>query len=100
MGALVNSAPVQLIIIALAIYAFVKFCSFAKKYSLPGKVKLSAYILTALSLFIMNYLFSAAKTGLGLAAVMTNPTLMYIALAISLVIVFIFSFALMAETKE
>lgn len=100
MGALADSALVQLVIIALGIFAFVKFCSFAKKFSLPGKVKLSTYILTGLGLLIMNYMFSAAKTGQGAATVMSNPALMYISLAVSLLIVFIFSFALMAETKE
>ncbi len=89
----------QLAVVLACIWIFIKFCGFAKKFTLPGKVKLGAYILTGLGVFVMNFVFSTAKTGQGTAAVLTNPTVMNGAVAVSLVIVLIFSFALMAETK-
>ncbi len=93
-------ALINLAVIAVAIWAFIKFCSFAKRFTIPGKVKTAAYILVGLAAFAMNYLFSSAKEGQGTDAVMTDPTMMAVAWGLSMAVVLFFSFALMAETKE
>ncbi|MGI6550048.1 MAG: hypothetical protein ACOX4Q_08455 [Syntrophomonadales bacterium] len=100
MGGILDNAFVQLAIVVVSVWAFWKFCTYAKKFSLPGKVKLWAYILTGLCVVIMNWLFSSAKQGMGGEVVLTNPKLMAIAVFASLFAVLIFSFALMAETKS
>jgi len=98
--ALLDNSLVQLALVLIGIWAFWQFCTFARKFALPGKVKLVAYILTALGVGFMNYLFSSAKKGLGAEVVLTNPKLMVTTVLASLVMVLIFSFALMAETKS
>ena len=99
MGGILDNAIFQLILVIIGIWAFWKFCTFAKKFSLPGKVKLATYILTGLGVVFFNWLFSSAKQGMGGQVVLTNPKLMAIAIIASLFMVLIFSFALMAETK-
>lgn len=100
MGGVLDNAIVQLALVVVGVWAFCKFCTYAKKFSLPGKVKTAAYIFTGLGVVFMNWLFSSAKKGLGADVVLTNPKLMVTAVFLSLVVVLIFSFALMAETKS
>ncbi len=100
MGALVNNAVFQLALVAVGIWAFLKFCTFAKKFSLPGKLKMWTYIITGLCVVFLNWLFSSAKKGLGGEFIVTNPKLMGITILASMVVVLIFSFALMSETKS
>ena len=100
MGGILDNAIVQLVLVIVSVWAFWKFCTFAKKFSLPGKVKLTAYIITGLGVVFMNWLFSSAKQGLGAQVVLTNPKLMTITVFASIFMALIFSFALMAETKS
>ncbi len=99
MGGILENSIVQLVLVIIGVWAFWKFCTFAKRFSLPGKVKLATYIITGLGVFGMNWLFSSAKQGMGGHVVLTNPKLMAIAIIASLFLVLLFSFALMAETK-
>ncbi|NLW44327.1 MAG: hypothetical protein GXY92_03990 [Syntrophomonadaceae bacterium] len=99
MGGILDNAIFQLILVIIGIWAFWKFCTFAKKFSLPGKVKLATYIITGIGVVFFNWLFSSAKQGMGAQVVLTNPKLMAIAIITSLCMVLLFSFALMAETK-
>jgi hypothetical protein len=95
-----DSALVQVALVIVGIFVFFKFCSFAKKFTLPGKVKLVAYIITGLGVVALNYFFSSAKKGLGAEVILTDPTVMGLTLLGSFIVVFIFAFALMAETKS
>ncbi len=100
MGGILDNALVQLAIVIIGVWVFVKFCTFAKRFSLPGKVKMGAYILTGLCVVLMNWLFSSAKHGLGAEVALTNPKLMTVTVLASFLAVLIFAFALMAETKS
>ncbi|MGI6514267.1 MAG: hypothetical protein GX052_00085 [Syntrophomonadaceae bacterium] len=99
MAAILDNTIVQLVVVIVGIWAFWKFCTFAKKFSLPGKVKLVTYIITGLGVVFLNWLFSSAKQGMGAQVVLTNPKLMAVTIIASLFMVLLFSFALMAETK-
>ena len=48
MAAILDNTIVQLVVVIVGIWAFWKFCTFAKKFSLPVKVKLVTYIITGL----------------------------------------------------
>lgn len=99
METLAGKAIIEIVVVIAAIWVFLKFCAFSRRFSLPGKVKTFIYILTGLGTVFFNYLYSKAKVGMGLETALKDEKTMITALVISLAMVFLFSFALMSETK-
>lgn len=83
-------------IVVVATYIFLKFCSFAKGFQLSGGVKKWIFILTGLGLVVFNVLYSRGNSIIAEGGDWSGASM---ALLASLVWVFIFAFALMAETK-
>lgn len=95
-GGFFNSSLVMLLLILLSIYIFVKFCSWSKKFELTGGTKKAIFILTGVGLVVFNLLYSKGNAILASAGDLSGATA---ALVASMVWVFVFAFALMAETK-
>lgn len=95
-GGIFANPLITLLLIILATFIFLKFCGWAKTFTLSGGFKKAIFILTAVGLVGFNILYSlgnsaiTAGNGWGMASV---------ALLASMAWVFIFAFALMAETK-
>jgi hypothetical protein len=87
---------VKVLIVLLAIWIFLKFCGWAKRCQLSGGVKKVVFILTGVGLIVFNVLYSMGNSAIHAGNGWGSAS---IALAASLVWVFIFAFALMAETK-
>ncbi|MDD2619560.1 MAG: hypothetical protein PHC92_02665 [Syntrophomonadaceae bacterium] len=83
-------------IIVVAIYVFLKFCSWAKGQQLSGGAKKGIFLLTALGLVVFNVLYSMGNSQISAGGDWSGATT---ALAGSLLWVFIFAYALMTETK-
>ncbi len=94
-GGVWNNPLVVLLLVILSTYIFLKFCGWAKKYQLSGGTKKLIFILTGVGLVGFNVYYSIGNkmVAQGDWSAATN------ALLVSLVWVFIFAFALMAETK-
>lgn len=93
---LLHSPLVTFLMVVVGIFIFLKFCGWAKKFQLTAGVKKIIYILTGIGLIGFNVLYSMGNSAIkatGDWGMATN------ALLASLVWVFIFAFALMAETK-
>lgn len=93
---ILHNPLVTFLMVVLGIFIFLKFCSWAKKFQLSAGVKKIIYILTGVGLIGFNVYYSMGNKAIlatGDWSVATN------ALLASLVWVFIFAFALMAETK-
>lgn len=87
---------VELLIVLVTIFIFIKFCGWAKSFKLSGGFKKLVFLLTGVGLVGFNILYAK-----GNAAIATQGwTLANYAVIGSLVWVFIFAFALMAETKS
>ncbi|NLT19653.1 MAG: hypothetical protein GXY16_01495 [Syntrophomonadaceae bacterium] len=93
---LFSNPLVTLLMVALGIFIFLKFCSWAKKFELSAGAKKAIYILTGIGMVGFNVYYS-----MGNKAILesNNWSTATNALLLSLVWVFIFAFALMAETK-
>lgn len=87
---------VKLAIVLLAIFIFIKFCGWAKKFQLSGGVKKAIFILTGIGLIVFNMLYSMGNAAIKAGGDWSNAS---IALLASLAWVFVFAFALMAQTK-
>lgn len=87
---------VLLLTVLIAIYVFVKFCSWAKKFELSGQLKKWVFILTGVGVILFNVLYSMGNTRIKLTGDWSGAT---IALLASLAWVLVFSFVLMADTK-
>jgi hypothetical protein len=87
---------VEFLVVVVATYLFLKFCSWAKRFTLSGGVKKIVYILTGIALVGFNILYSKGNTMVVSQGDWSGATL---ALLASLVWVLIFAFVLMAETK-
>jgi hypothetical protein len=88
---------VAFLTVILGILIFLKFCTWAKKFQLSAGIKKIIYILTGVGLIGFNVYYSMGNKAIGASGdygVATN------ALLVSLIWVFIFAFALMAETKS
>ena len=89
--------PIVLILMVLvAIYIFVKFCSWAKSFQLSGKVKKWMFILTGVGVIGFNLLYSQGNAQILTSGDWSGATT---ALLAALAWVVIFAFVLMAETK-
>lgn len=86
----------NILVVILAVYIFLKFCSWAKKFQLTAGAKKLIYILTFVGMVVFNIYYSKGNQAIhesgdwGVAS---------IALLGSLVWVFVFAFGLMADTK-
>ncbi|MGI5920803.1 MAG: hypothetical protein ACOX6I_03625 [Syntrophomonadaceae bacterium] len=87
----------KILIVLLAIFIFLKFCGWAKKCKLSAGVKKITMILTGVGLVVFNILYSKGNAAIEATGDWNSAS---IALLVSLVWVFIFAFALMAETKS
>ncbi len=87
---------VVLAIVALTIYVFVKFCSWAKSHQLSAGAKKMVFIITGVGLIVFNLLYARGNTLVHESGDWSGAS---IALVSSLLWVFIFAYALMAETK-
>ncbi|SHG87847.1 hypothetical protein SAMN02745221_01181 [Thermosyntropha lipolytica DSM 11003] len=94
-GGIFSHPVVAILVVILSIIIFVKFCGWAKNFSLSKGVKKAVYILTGVGLIVFNYLYSMGNKAYA-EGDLSRATL---ALVVSLVWVFIFAFVLMAETK-
>lgn len=95
-GGFYNGPLFTILVIILTVWIFLKFCGWAKKQTLSAGAKKGIFILTAVGAVAFNVLYSmwnaAFKQGEGLG-------MATIAVVSALVWVFIFSYALMSETK-
>lgn len=96
-GLLGNDFVTFLIVLA-AIFIFIKFCSWAKSVQLSAGFKKVIFILTGVGLVVFNVLYSMANKAFTASEGM-DISMSIIALGSAMVWVFIFAFALMAETK-
>ncbi|MGE5397423.1 MAG: hypothetical protein ACM3MK_07805 [Chitinophagales bacterium] len=93
---------VEFVLVIFCIWLFLKFCAFAKKFSLPGKLKTWTYIIFGAGVVVFNYLFGKAKLGQTTESYVPPELMgtMGIVLAASLLVVLLFTFVLVSETKE
>ncbi len=95
-GGLFHNPLFLLLLVLVVTYIFLKFCGWAKGFQLSGQLKKWLFILTGLGLVIFNYMYTRGNTLVHESGDWSGAT---IALLGSLIWVFIFAFALMAETK-
>jgi len=84
------------LMILLGIFIFVKFCGWAKKFQLSSGFKKIIFILTGVGLVVFNVMYSMGNKQFTSSGDLNGAL---VALLASMVWVFIFAFALMAETK-
>ena len=95
-GGLFNNPWVLIIMVFLACYIFLKFCTWAKKFQLSGSVKKWVFILTGFAVVGFNMLYSQGNAKIALTGDWSGATT---ALLASLAWVIFFAFVIMAETK-
>ncbi len=95
-GSIFHNPLFVLLLVLVATYVFIKFCSWAKKFQLSGKLKKWVFIFTGIGLLVFNVLYSKGNAMIEANGDWSGAT---VALLGSLIWVFIFAFALMAETK-
>ncbi|MGE5391943.1 MAG: hypothetical protein ACM3PE_12865 [Deltaproteobacteria bacterium] len=96
-GLLGNDFVTFLIVLA-AVFIFIKFCGWAKKVQLSAGFKKVIFILTGVGLVVFNVMYSMGNKAFKASEGM-DISMATIALGSAMVWVFIFAFALMAETK-
>lgn len=96
-GGLLGNPLVLFLLVLLSIYIFIKFCSWAKKFQLTAGFKKAIYILTGAGLIVFNILYAKGNALILETGDWSGATT---ALLASFVWVFIFAFALMAQTKS
>ena len=84
------------LMVLLGIFIFVKFCGWAKKFQLSAGFKMIIFILTGVGLVVFNIMYSMGNKQFTSSGDLNGAL---VALLASMVWVFIFAFALMAETK-
>ncbi|HZK44051.1 MAG TPA: hypothetical protein VFC73_07155 [Syntrophomonadaceae bacterium] len=80
----------------VAIYIFIKFCSWSKGFEISGQIKKIIFILTGVGTVGFNVLYAMGNK----TALQGDWSMATIALAVTMAWVFVFAFALMAETKS
>jgi len=95
-GGLFENPLVVILMVIVAIYIFIKFCSWAKSFQLSGKLKKWMFILTGVGVVFFNVLYSQGNGQILTSGDWSGATT---ALLASLAWVFVFAFVLMAETK-
>ena len=94
---LFHNGWVLIITVLLASYLFLKFCSWAKKFQLPGSIKKWVFIITGIGVVFFNVLYSQGNKEIAATGDWAGATT---ALLASLAWVIFFAFVLMAETKS
>jgi len=84
------------LMVLLGIFIFLKFCGWAKKFQLSGGFKKIIFILTGVGLVVFNVMYSIGNKQLAHSGDVNGALVAFLA---SMIWVFIFAFALMAETK-
>lgn len=84
------------LMVLLGIFIFIKFCGWAKKFQLSAGFKKIIFILTGVGLVVFNVMYSMGNKQFTSSGDLNGAL---VALLASMVWVFIFAFALMAETK-
>mgnify|MGYP000894724084 CR=1 FL=1 len=84
------------LMVLLAIFIFIKFCGWAKKFQLSGGFKKVVFILTGVGLVVFNVMYSIGNKQLASSGDITGALTAFM---VSMIWAFIFAFALMAETK-
>ncbi|NLU47628.1 MAG: hypothetical protein GXX02_06625 [Syntrophomonadaceae bacterium] len=92
-----NNNLVAFLTVILGIFIFLKYCTWAKKFQLSAGVKKVIYILTGVGLVGFNVYYSLGNKAISASGDYSVATCAMVA---ALVWVFIFAFALMAETKS
>ena len=90
-----NNPLLNIAMVLVATVIFLKFCSWAKGFTLSKTLKMVIFILTGVGLVVFNIMYSMANKPIehgewGMATIV---------LACALVWVFVFAFALMAQGK-
>ena len=84
------------LMVLLGIFIFIKFCGWAKKFQLSAGFKKIIFILTGVGLVVFNVMYSMGNKQFTSSGDLNGALVAFLA---SMVWVFIFAFALMAETK-
>lgn len=95
-GGLATNPIFGIVGVLLATYIFLKFCSWAKGHQVSGSMKKWIFILTGVGLIVFNVLYSQGNALIKASGDWNGAT---VALLASLIWVFIFAFALMADNK-
>ncbi|MGI6435162.1 MAG: hypothetical protein ACOX0F_07370 [Syntrophomonadaceae bacterium] len=95
-GGIYNSPLFTLLVIGLTVFIFLKFCGWAKKQMLSAGAKKGIFILTAVGLVAFNVMYSMGNKAFENSGDLNMAT---IAVVSALLWVFVFSYALMSETK-
>lgn len=84
------------LMVLLGIFVFLKFCGWAKKFQLSGGFKKIIFILTGVGLVVFNVMYAMGNKQFAESGDVNGALVAFLA---SIIWVFIFAFALMAETK-
>ncbi|HCF49159.1 MAG TPA: hypothetical protein DER60_02685 [Syntrophomonas sp.] len=95
-GVFYNGPLFTLLVIILTVFIFLKFCGWAKKRTMPAGTKKGIFILTALGAVAFNVMYSLGNSAFEQGQGLNMAT---IAVVSALLWVFVFSYALMSETK-
>lgn len=95
-GGFYNGPLFTIAVIVLTVWIFLKFCGWAKKQMLSAGAKKGIFILTAVGAVAFNVMYAMGNTAFAHGEGLNMAT---IAVVSALVWVFIFSYALMSETK-
>lgn len=91
-----NNPLLNILMVVVATAIFLKFCAWAKGFTLSGGVKKVIFILTGLGLVGFNLFYSMGNKQI---AATGDWGLATIALIVALAWIFVFAFALMSESK-
>ncbi len=95
-GGFYNGPLFTILVILLTVWIFLKFCGWAKKQALSAGAKKGIFILTAVGAIAFNVMYSLGNSAFERGEGLNMAT---IAVVSALVWVFIFSYALMSDTK-
>ncbi len=95
-GGFHNNSLFALVVIGLMIYVFLKFCGWAKKQEMSAGTKKGIFLLTAVGLVAFNLMYSMGNKAFTASGSLNMAT---VAVVSAMLWVFIFSYALMSETK-
>lgn len=96
-GGWMNNSLLNMAVVFAVIYAFIKYCGWAKKFSLSRGVKKAVFLLTIIAVGYLNYQYFNANE---IITATGNWTWATAVVLMSLLWVLVFAFALVAQTKE
>lgn len=95
-GGFLHGPLFTILVIVLTVFIFLKFCGWAKKQEMSAGAKKGIFILTAVGLVVFNVMYSIGNKAFTTSGDLNMAT---IAVVSAFLWVFIFSYALMSETK-